>query len=669
MKQTLRPYQIEVLKEINARFYKGDREVVIAAAPSSGKTFMITEFIKSNPKNTFLVLTHGTTILKDQWQKEFKLANIKAATTLGISKVTYGLPQGMHRKQLKNHKIDYLVIDEAHEFTFAKNGMVQKVIKNLNPNKIIYLTGTPSKFIKRDYKPIVIPASTLIEQGYVSDLYVGMVSTDAKLLEKDYNNKGDTTNKGDFKLENSVDIDLDNLLLAIHKRLKETNAFKGSPNARKLVNWAPTLGVLNKTMIACNSIKQCEKVKEYFIKHNVEVITSESHSDPESLKVQEFIDNEHIKILVVVNRGILGFNLPELVNVVDLTCSRNIDRIYQLYARVMRKNENYSQKYFFKFSPHNHMVLMKFYMEASLSLLFKEFISKYNGKNLNGFEIPVHVKSRNRKSKSNANGATKKKQHIKPVPIDKLFESQVSAMKLLMDIYNKVGSEYNEYAFTTFGKIKGYLCDGNDSWRHITKESFINFMQENNVKTRSELRFMFSGLYRHILLYNRNWLEYFPNSKPQKYTDEFLMKEALKYKSRQEWSKTSNGQYQVALRNGIIEKCCKHMICSQSAKWTDQELLEEAKKHKTVTDWLKTNGGSYVTALKRGDEFYKIATSHMINGRKLAGRQISKKVLCVELNKVFDSIKQARKEFGDGVSACLRGITKTAGGYHWKYVN
>ncbi len=48
-----------------------------------------------------------------------------------------------------------------------------------------------------------------------------------------------------------------------------------------------------------------------------------------------------------------------------------------------------------------------------------------------------------------------------------------------------------------------------------------------------------------------------------------------------------------------------------------------------------------------------------------------RKVLCIELNRIFDSEKQAEAELKIGVSRiseCCSGKNKTAVGYHWKYV-
>ena len=46
-----------------------------------------------------------------------------------------------------------------------------------------------------------------------------------------------------------------------------------------------------------------------------------------------------------------------------------------------------------------------------------------------------------------------------------------------------------------------------------------------------------------------------------------------------------------------------------------------------------------------------------------------KRVICVETNKIYESASQAIKETGLGtIDSCVRGKTKTAGSYHWKYI-
>lgn len=48
-----------------------------------------------------------------------------------------------------------------------------------------------------------------------------------------------------------------------------------------------------------------------------------------------------------------------------------------------------------------------------------------------------------------------------------------------------------------------------------------------------------------------------------------------------------------------------------------------------------------------------------------------KPVLCVELNQVFESVKQASEAVNinrGNLSRCCKGKAKTCGGYHWQYV-
>ena len=48
----------------------------------------------------------------------------------------------------------------------------------------------------------------------------------------------------------------------------------------------------------------------------------------------------------------------------------------------------------------------------------------------------------------------------------------------------------------------------------------------------------------------------------------------------------------------------------------------------------------------------------------------SKRIICIETNRVYDSILLAKKETGiTSISDCLNHRTKTAGGYHWKYLD
>jgi superfamily II DNA or RNA helicase len=477
MKITLRPYQTEVMEKVQKKLMN-EKECVISASPSSGKTIMALWFIE-NTSGKFLILTHGQNVLKDMWEKEINLYLSEEKK----KDVIYGLPQSITRKEIP--KVDYIIVDEAHEFTYAS--MVQTILKANPKAKKIYLTGTPSKFIAKGYEPIVIPALELIKQDYISDLYVGVFSTKTKIKASDRNIERNLKEGSADKLAENVKTDMEDLLVKLIDRLK-SSMFKGNPNAYKLTDWAWALGALHKTMFACSSIKQADEVVRFLEARNINVVSSNSTNDVNSENIKRFMEDPDIKVLVVVDRGILGFNMPDLVNVVDMTCSYNIDRIYQLYARVMRKNEKYKHKYFFKLIPNDEMVVGKFYMEAALCLMHEDFISRYNGKNLDGMRIPVMVVGGSRGDSKKESGKKKNKQS-KTYKVDEKFFDTVTAAKVLIDLYNKADENLNEYAYVKFSQIREKVFGDfvTFDWKNATLKDIKNKLVEEYGDVRTQI--------------------------------------------------------------------------------------------------------------------------------------------------------------------------------------
>jgi len=452
-----RVYQTNAKAEILSRF-ETEHEVVLAACPSSGKTQMAIDIIKTlSPPSRVLILAHNRNLLKSQWGERLEVAGVDASEKLN-KMVTYSIPAAIYRTDLP--QFDLIVVDEGHQYVFTEDedvGMVKKILKH--GTKILYLTGTPSKFIARKYKPIIIPAVDLIPD-YVTNLYVGLASTTAK-LEGHYNRQDDLTPAGQREFTKTTNEDLDSLLEAIAQRL--TGVLKTHPVARRLTNWMSITKLLSKTMIACTSIDQAIKVKNYF--DNKDVRTLLSHSDPgrdgydpDSKNFEQFQSDAKIKILTVVDRGVLGFDMPDLVNVVDMTGTRkNIDRIYQLYARVMRINPQKpsQQKFFFKVVPGESRDVYSFWMTAALMMIDGSFISRYNGKNLGDLEIPIRREMRERNSKGG--GGSVRSQLVRPEPIDALFSAEVSSTKLLTDIWSNADSPLSEYKKATIREVKERL--------------------------------------------------------------------------------------------------------------------------------------------------------------------------------------------------------------------
>ncbi len=93
-----------------------------------------------------------------------------------------------------------------------------------------------------------------------------------------------------------------------------------------------------------------------------------------------------------------------------------------------------------------------------------------------------------------------------------------------------------------------------------------------------------------------------------KWTTESIKEEALKYNTRGSFQKGNRAAYQRAIKLGILDNVCSHMIC-KLIYWSDEMLKEEALKYYTRNDFKNGSGGAYRASLRR-DVLYNIC-SHM----------------------------------------------------------
>ena len=95
------------------------------------------------------------------------------------------------------------------------------------------------------------------------------------------------------------------------------------------------------------------------------------------------------------------------------------------------------------------------------------------------------------------------------------------------------------------------------------------------------------------------------------WTFEQCQNAASKYQSRKDFKKNDSSAYSTAVRNGWIEQICTHMVKPiPKIKWTYEKLVEDAKKYKTKKDFKLFSHSAYVTAVRNGvlDEI----CSHML---------------------------------------------------------
>lgn len=479
----LRNYQEKALKELGTT---GNQ--LLSICPGGGKTFTALSYIDRNFKGKkVLILTHGTNLLKSQWVEELNNLDIKHSTDItSKDKIIVTIPQALKNKAVP--KFDLVVVDEAHEFYFAEK-MVKSILEKSQPKCTLLLTGTPSRFIKQGgFKPVIIPGVEVYSAGHLMDTYFGVVKSSYKLKMDSFNDDGDTKKEVKFQ-DSDTQRSLNELVKEMLSRLKSVGALKDKPDAinaikiAKLNKFQEAFGTLGKTLLAARNIQQANALYNGLLSNGVKVVLSDSESDRDSEKVEEFIKNKEIQVLIVVRRGILGFNMTDLVNVVDFTMSRNIDRIYQLYARVLRKHDGVNRKFFFRMCSALNPEVDTYFLQAAMCLNSLSFISQYNGKNLNAMEVLVPTVKR---TNSGSGTGTSKNQN-KSVPVDKIMAEQVLSLEMLQELTINSNSKYwKEFGYMKFGKVIEKLTGKkfHREIKNITEENLLWMIKHGKVDER-----------------------------------------------------------------------------------------------------------------------------------------------------------------------------------------
>lgn len=116
-------------------------------------------------------------------------------------------------------------------------------------------------------------------------------------------------------------------------------------------------------------------------------------------------------------------------------------------------------------------------------------------------------------------------------------------------------------------------------------------------------------------------------NKNQIWTKKKCLTEAKKYKTRSEWAYKNKSSYNSAQKQKILDLCCSHMkeILKPRGFWNNLEnCVENAKKYKTRTEWSKSNSIAYNMARKNG--WLDKCCSHM----KIIGHKYKRQIYMFE---------------------------------------
>ena len=240
--------------------------------------------------------------------------------------------------------MDLLVVDEAHQYYWEP--MVDAIVDKHTPKYQILMTGSPSYFVKYN-KAVDNSRKTAKKFGMhfiaANDLMNGVFSPmDIDVVR--------------FDQKQTID-----KMKAVFDRAEEEEYD------------------MTKLMWACKTIKEAKAVA-YYLKNEFgrKVFVSTSENDVDSEAIQDFINSKD-GVLIVVNKGILGFSDSYITCLVDFKCSKDLDTRNQFFARGLRVHPEGIRKAYISTSNTKNWNKEGQVLNQMISLMDREVFMRYDG--------------------------------------------------------------------------------------------------------------------------------------------------------------------------------------------------------------------------------------------------------------------------------------------------
>jgi superfamily II DNA or RNA helicase len=384
----------------NPDFYKPVKPIVLAFGTGGGKTFttiMKLDLWYSNPENKgtkTVIFPHATNVLRANFAKSIaKYGNVPFSycviensdqiedTFNSECEVIIVLPQTLRNYLSKVSKIDWLIVDEAHEWYNAP--VYQTILNSLRPTYQMLLTGTPSQFNSRpeEFYYHHISVDMLRQAGKLGNAQVHIVASNyTQESSQDVIASGNLHSRV-FK-SSKTESSLYRVCKAMLNTLDKSTITKGRNVVDTLFN------NIDKTIIFCQTQAQAKRF--YNILHKEldgKVLKSLSEDGGDSSEFIIFENDNTIKVLVLVRKGRLGFDMSNLYNIVDFTLTQSVDVISQMFGRILRPDDKGTVKHYYKVSPRNTVWHYQAIMSVVLRLTMQDAYVIYNG-NQNKIVVP-----------------------------------------------------------------------------------------------------------------------------------------------------------------------------------------------------------------------------------------------------------------------------------------
>lgn len=675
-------YGLNVVKEqrdflTNPEYGTPEKPLVLAGGTGFGKTF--TTILKlimfySDPKNRgkkVIILPSSTKVLRNNFMESFEFFKDKDLPfQVEVAKgkrdfkrlvksdveVIVVLPQTLADIE-ELPKVEWLVVDEAHKWYFAKT--IGSIIEKTNPTYQLLLTGTPFKFNaeKENFNIFYVPVEDMIAAGNVGNPLIEVVSSSINLKSDDFNGADEVRSTLNWSYKENKD-----QLLTVAKEINKT--LKTRMRKTTIGRMLGVFGI-DKTIIYCYSKKQARHFYKAFQKSDLagKVLLSDSESDINSTEFTKFKDEENYRVLLVVDRGKEGFDMPELFNIVDFTLSTNPEIILQILGRVFRisKLQPNKQKRYYKVASQNTAPFILTLMTGVLQLVKREYYETFTGK-FTDLKVPMMPKSKPEpggKRKNSNTFSTRALRYFQDVniPLEANFWNQLKFRQ--GDIWKTMGQTTIQ---AVLSEMRGKGTKNFLSKEYITEEALeyddFKVWREERQPSYQMARTM--GFMKEIISHMKN-----QPTRGIKYNKEMCMAEARKYDTSSKWSQGNQKSYNTAKENGWFDECVAHMV--RPKDFTFEEIFESAKPYKTQEEWKLAKSKYYGAARRRG--IMKQVTKHMSHARIKSINQLDKET--GKIIATFPSATQAAKSFGkNSPQPIMRAIklpNRTAWGYKWEF--
>jgi superfamily II DNA or RNA helicase len=640
---------------------------VLGACPNSGKTLItvigIKGYLKRNPGHRILVLAHNTNVIKANFvgtMKDWKHdIDYTWSTDLTDSSTLHVAIPSQENKIIQ--KYDCVVVDEAHENYLSGHDskeQVKRIIERVGAKNQLLLTGTPSKFIKEGGYDIEFISLLDMDKSRMSHLGI-------ELIETPYNFKSYYNRKGNVKEVafdgSKVEDVMQMITLGILKKIKnnlsasEFNrlfAMSKLKSEFKKVITRLFMFELQRTMIVCGSIKQADDINKFLSDYiSCEISHSESGDDDSSL----FDDfrKDKFKVLIVVNRGRLGYSDNGLYNMIDISGTHNPDLIYQMFARVLRGNPR-QKKMYYKVTTQEPGMRDLTYMATSAALMLsdKQYLSTYNGSNFNGIKIPVimddsnvtTIKSRGNKGDGVSNTTTSLK-----FPA---FTNDI--INFMRNVTKDESKKLQVYKMTTIAQVRqvlGKRSGCNKHFRLVDKDYIIELLKTGKYRNIKQWNSDPKDKYSYDVACQINkeepgFMDLCKTFLPDSFTiwtkQNILDHLALaNYETRKQWRNVSGSSLSSANnkfgRKFLVEECYPYL--QQMPKLKTRQNSNERKK--AILDWLDENQGLSPIEwqnMRRSDHSWANRSFRKRGGKSFlnqVNKRLSKPIL-LRLHKVYE---------------------------------